>query len=158
MVDDERSGPISGVSSVRADAPRADAETQSASFDVGKLRLELSAAPGAARLVVATDEARDTYVVDPDALASWAAATAKLLTLEPATEPGERAEFRAPFLIDRESRASIAFEALVSGNGVNHRLLVLGAEERVAGLMTTAVVIRGICEASKGAAALARPS
>lgn len=158
MVADERSGPISGVSSVRVDAPRADAETQSASFDVGGLRLELSAAPGATRLVVATDDARDTYVVDPSALAAWAAATAKLLTLEPATDPDGRAEFRAPFLIDRESRASIAFEGLVSESGVSYRLLVHGAGERVAGLMTTAAVVRGVCEAAKGAGSLARPS
>jgi hypothetical protein len=138
--------------------PRAEGGTQSASFDVGALRLELSAAPGATRLVVATDNARDTYVVDPAALASWAAATAKLLTLEPATDRDERAEFRAPFLIDRESRASIAFEGLVSEIGVSYRLLVHGAEERVAGLMTTAAVIRGVCEAAKGAGSLARPS
>jgi hypothetical protein len=158
VVADERSGPRSGVSSVRVDAPRADAETQSASFDVGELRLELSAAPGAARLVVATDDARDTYVVDPAALAAWAAATAKLLTLEPATDPDERAEFRAPFLIDRESRASIAFEGLVTESGVSYRLLVHGAGERVAGLMTTGAVVRGVCEAAKGAGSLARPS
>jgi hypothetical protein len=158
VVGDERSGPISGVSSVRAEVPRTEGETQSASFDVGGLRLELSAAPGATRLVVATDDARDTYVVDPAALASWAVATAKLLTLEPATNPDERAEFRTPFLIDRESRASIAFEGLVSEGGVSYRLLVRGAGERVAGLMTTAAVVRGVCEAARGAGSLARPA
>ena len=157
MVADERSGPLSGIS-VRVDAPRTEGETQSASFDVGGLRLELSAAPGAARLVVAANDARDTYVVDPAALASWATATAKLLALEPSCGPDERAEFRAPFLIDRESRASIAFEGLVSETGVSYRLLVYGAGERVAGLMTTAALIRGVCEAASGAGSLARPS
>jgi len=157
VVADERSGPISGVSSARVDAPRAEGETQSASFDVGGLRLELSAAPGATRLVVATEDARDTYVVDPVALASWATTTAKLLTLEPASGPDRRAEFRAPFLIDRESRASIAFEGLVFESGVSYRLLVHGAEERVAGFMTTAALLRGVCEAASGAATLARP-
>ena len=156
MVADDRPGPISGVSSVRADAPRTDGAIQSASFDVGGLRLEFSAAPGATRLVVAADDARDTYVVDPAALGAWAAATRKLLTLEPAAGSDGRAEFRAPFLIDRESRASIAFEGLVADNGVSYRLLVHGAGERIAGFMTTAAVIRGVCEAASGAGSVGR--
>src|SRR5687768_9726221 len=59
--------------------------TQTASFDVGDVRRELAAAPGAARLVVADGTARDISVVDPAALAEWSRAIAWLLSLAPAS-------------------------------------------------------------------------
>jgi len=128
---------------------------QSALFEIGGLRLEFSASPGAARLVVSGDGARDTYVVDPSALAHWAASTEKLLTLRAMPEAAARVEFRAPFLIDREGRESIAFEGLVSELGVSFRLLVTGARNKVAGLMIEPEVVRGVAEAAGGAALVA---
>jgi hypothetical protein len=156
VVADERSGSVSGLSSTPTSPPRSDADIQSASFHVGELELELTAAPGAARLVVAGDGARDVYVVDPSALAAWAEATAKLLSLSAVEGAAARADFRAPFLIDREDRASIAVEGLVSENGVTYRLLVSGASDRVAGLITTADLVRDVVEAARGAVVVAR--
>ena len=154
MVADDRSGALPGVSSL-ASASRAGAKTQSASFDVGSVRLELSAAPGAARLVVVLDGQQDTHVIGPAELGAWSAATAKLLALLPASRADERAEFRAPYLTDREGRASIAVEGLVSELGVRYRLLVRRASGTVRGIMTDAELTRGLAEAAAGAAALA---
>ena len=156
VVADDRSGPLAGLSSSAGSVPRTPGETQSASFAVGSLRLELTASPGAARLVVGDARAKDTYVVDPESLAAWAAATRKLLALRPAKNASDRMEYRAPFLFDREHRASIAFEGLVSEYAVTYRLLVSGASEKVAGLMTTAEVVRGVAEAADGAGTVAR--
>jgi hypothetical protein len=156
VVADERSGSLSGLSSTRTSAPRSDAETQSASFQVGDFQLELAAAPGDARLVVSADGARDVYVVDPSALADWAEATARLLSLSAVEGPADRVDFRAPFLIDREGRASIAVEGLVSEYGVSYRLLVSGASDQVAGLMTTADLVREVIAAAGGAVVVAR--
>jgi len=153
---DERSIPASRLSSSTASEPIAGGTTQTASFQVGGLRLELSAAPGAARLVVAAADDRDTYVVDPTILASWAQACRRLLSLVPARNAGGAAEFRAPFLIDREGRPSIAFEGLVSSEAVTYRLLVTGASSRVAGIMTGAALIRDVSEAALGAVIVAR--
>jgi hypothetical protein len=122
---------------------------------VGSLRLELSAAPGATGLVVSGDGIRDVYVVEPKALAAWASATGRLLTLMPVLQQSERVEYRTPFLIDREGRASIAFEGLVNEHTVSYRLLITGAEEKVAGLMTTAEIVRQVSEAAVGAVAVA---
>jgi hypothetical protein len=155
VVADDRPGPVSNVS-VATSSPRTGAASQSASFGIGALSLELSAAPGAARLVVSDTASRDIYVVDPSALASWSSAVRKLLDLATATNPSERVEFRTPFLIDREGRASIAFEGLVSELGLSYRLLVNGAEGRVAGVMTTSDVVRGVAEAAGGAVLLAQ--
>jgi hypothetical protein len=155
VVADDRSGQSPGVSSLAA-ASRIDAGTQSASFDVGSVRLELSASPGAARLVLAADGSRDTYVIDPSALTAWSSATTKLLSLAPAADPEHRAEFRAPYLIDREGRTSIAFEGLVTELGVGYRLLVSRPSGVVTGIMTTAEVARSVAEAAAGAAAVAR--
>lgn len=154
MVADDRSGALPGVSSL-ASASRAGAETQSASFDVGTVRLELSASPGAARLVVVVEGQQETYVIDPSELGAWSAATAKLLALLPASNADERAEFRAPYLTDREGRASIAVEGLVSEHGVQYRVLVSRASGAVRGIMADAELARGLAEAAAGAAALA---
>lgn len=139
-----------------ARGPIADDATQTASFAIGALRLELSAAPGAARLVVASGEDREVYVVEPAALTSWADATGRLLALTAAADAASAAEYRAPFLIDREGRASIAFEGLVTEHGVAYRLLVTGAAARIAGIMTTADLVRGVTDAVVGAVAVAR--
>ena len=155
---DERSGPLSGLAPNTADAARKDARTQSATFQIGGLGLELSASPGAARLVVGDHRTRDTYVVDPVALSAWGTATAKLLTLAPARSAQDRIEIRTPFLVDREGRRSIAFEGLVYEHGVTYRLLVSGARDKIAGIMTTEDVVRGVSDAARGAGALGRPS
>lgn len=156
MIADDRSGPGPGVSSSTATPRRADAEMQSASFEIGGLRLDFSASPGAARLVVSGDGARDTYVVEPSGLADWAGSTEKLLALREVPDSAARVEFRTPFLIDREGRESIALEGLVSELGVSYRLLITGAKNQVAGLMIETEVVRGVVEAAAGAAALAQ--
>ena len=155
MAADERSAPASRLSP-SASEPIAGGTTQTASFQVGALRLELSASPGAARLVVAADDVRDIYVVDPAALASWAKGCRQLLSLVRAERASGAAEFRAPFLVDREGRTSIAFEALVSAGAVTYRLLVSGASSRVAGIMTERELIVGVTDAALGAVAVAR--
>ncbi len=62
-------------------APSARRATHSATFEIVGWRVELSASAGAARLVIVGDGAQYTHLVDPGALAAWAAATTKLLAL-----------------------------------------------------------------------------
>jgi hypothetical protein len=157
MVDDDRSRPTSDLNELTPTASIGSVEgaPQTASFAVGALRVELTAAPGAARLVVSANGSRDIYVVDPDALAEWAAALGRLLSIGPAIDQSHRADYRAPFLIDREGRQSVALEALVTEETVGYRLLVTGAAGRLAGLMTTAELVREIANAAAGAAVLA---
>ncbi len=157
MVDDDRSRPTSDLNELTASPSTGSVEgaPQTASFAVGGLEVEFTAAPGAARLVVSADRSRDIYVVDPDALAAWAAAIRSLLSIGPATDQSHRADYRAPFLIDREGRQSVALEALVTEQAVSYRLLVTGAAGRLAGLMTTAELVREIADAAAGAAAVA---
>ena len=144
-------GPASPVAST---GPSAD--TQSASFDLGDVRVELAASPGAARVVVGAGEVRDIYVVDPASLADWSRAIERLLALGPASSERERAEYRSPFLFDREGRSSIAVEALV-GASVSYRVIVQGADSRVAGIMTTRETVRGLAAAAWGAVLVAAP-
>ena len=99
---------------------------------------------------------RDIYVIDPAALSAWAQGTRRLLSLEPATHAAHAAELRAPFLTDREGRASIAFEGLVAVRAVTYRLLVTGASGRIAGVMTPADIVRGVTDAAAGAVIVAR--
>ena len=156
MPADDRSASASALSSGTNRASTTGSATQTASFAIGALRVELIAAPGTARLVFSTGDDREVYVVEPAALASWASATARLLSLTPAGEAGDGAQYRAPFLIDREGRPAVAFEGLVSAQAVAFRMLVTGAESRVAGIMTTADIIRDITNAAGGAVAVAR--
>ena len=155
MVADDRPGPLSNVPTSTS-TPGLGAASQSASFGVGALCLELSAAPGAARLVVSDNTSRDIYVVEPSTLSAWSSSVRRLLDLAAATTRSERVEFRTPFLIDREGRPSIAFEGLVSEHGLSYRLLVYGAEGRVAGVMTTSDIVRGVAEAAGGAVRVAQ--
>lgn len=154
MVDNEGSGTASRVSPPRV-SESTSAATQTASFDVPPFRLELSAAPGAARLVVAHGDDRDIYVVDPAALTAWANAFDRLISLETWRKPRGPVEFRAPFLIDREGRASVAFHGIVDQHAVSYRLLVCGAASRVVGVPTTADVVRDVGAAVAGAVAIA---
>jgi hypothetical protein len=157
VVDDGRARPTSDVNELTASRAvgSANAAPQTAGFTVGSIQLELTAAPGAARLVVAAGGSRDTYVVDPNALSAWATEITRLLSLAPATTPSQRADYRAPFLVDREGRQSVTFEALVGDQAVGYRLLVSGAAGRVAGLMTTPDLVREIAGAAVGAVLLA---
>ena len=168
---DDRSAPASAFSRTTASESAVGGSTQTASFAVGALRLDLVAAPGATRVEVSSGNDRDLYVVEPAALASWARATVRLLSLTPAGDAARGAEYRAPFLIDREGRPAIAFEGLVAAHAVTFRLLVSGtgrsrgsdpldpvvsvAESRVAGVMTTAEIIRGVTDAASGAVRVA---
>jgi hypothetical protein len=129
---------------------------QSASFQIGSVRLEMSASPGEARLVIAADGTRGAHVIDAAALAAWAVSTTRLFTLAAASAADQRAEFRSPYLLDREGTATIAFEGLVSENGVGYRLLVTRGPSGITGIMTTADVARSVAEAAAGAAAVAR--
>lgn len=156
MVADDRPGPLLGLSSSPASVLRTDGR-QSAAFEIVGLRLELSASPGVARLAIAGDGSSDTYVLDAAGLAAWAVAITQLLSLEPAGGVRGCVAVRAPFLIDREGRPSIAFEALVSELGVGYRLLVHGGADKAPGLVTTAEVVHGMAQAAAGAATLAGP-
>jgi len=156
VVGDDRVAPLSGLSSSPPKPLHTDGR-QSASFEVVGLRLELSASPGAARLVIAGDRSSETYVVEAAALAAWAVDTTKLLSLESAGRPQDRMAIRTPFLVDREGRPSIAFEALVSELGVGYPLLVGGDADQPAGLTATADVVQGMAQAAAGAATLAGP-
>jgi hypothetical protein len=155
---DDRTGSAPNLSPSVAPPAGARADTQTASFEVAQFRLELTAATGAARLVVVHTGARDIYVVEPTTLANWARSLERLLALTPATGPYQRAEYRSPFLIDREGRASIAFEALVSETGVSFRLMVQEAESRVVGVVTTDGTVREVAEAATGVVSVARGS
>lgn len=104
--------------------------------------------------MVAAGEVRDIYVVDPAALAAWSRSVERLLTLIPAATERDWVEYRSPFLIDREGRASIAVEGLVAAT-VAYRLIVHGADSLVAGIMTTRETIRGLADAAAGAVAVA---
>jgi hypothetical protein len=148
--------PLSGLSAAPMSSARSESDTRSATFDIVGIRLELSASPGDARLAVSSGDDSDVYLVEQAELVTWAAATIKLLSLQPAESDTDRAEIRAPFLFDTEGRPSIAFEALVSHQGVGYRLLVSGAAEMVAGFVTTAEVVRGVAQAAAGAGTVAR--
>jgi len=171
---DDRSAPVSAFSHAAATESTAGGAAQTASFAVGALRLDLIAACGAARVVVWSGEEREVYVVEPAALASWARATVRLLSLTPAGGAAHGAEYRAPFLIDREGRPAIAFEGLVAAQAVTFRLLrfsrgsdpgsdpldrldpvVSEAESRAAAVMTTADIIRDVTDAASGAVKVA---
>ena len=171
MAADDRSAPAS-VSRTPAGESTVRGATQTASFAIGTLRLDLIAAPGAARVVVSSGDDRDVYVVEPAALSSWARATVRLLSLAPASDTAGGAEYRAPFLIDREGRPAVAFEGVVTAQAVTFRLLslsrgsdpldrdpldrvVIGAESPVSRIVTTADTIRGVTDAASGAAAVA---
>jgi hypothetical protein len=155
---DDRTGSAPKLSPSVALPASARADTQTASFEVAHFRLELTASTGAARLVVVQAGARDIYVVEPATLANWARSLERLLALTPATSPHERAEYRSPFLIDREGRVSIAFEGLVSETGVSFRLLVQEAESRLVRIVTTARTVREVAEAATGVVSVARGS
>lgn len=157
MAADDRSGPVSGLSSSPKTSVRADNQ-HSATFEVVGWHIELSASPGFARLAIAGNQARYTQLVEPRALAEWAIATTKLLTLRPADSARGRAAIRAPFLLDREARPSIAFEALVSEQSVGYRLLIDGDATPLTTLVTTADVVRGMVQAAAGIGRLAQPS
>ena len=158
MTTDDRTGSAPNLSPSLTSPASARADTQTASFEVAQFRLELTAAPGAARLVVVRTDARDIYVVEPATLADWARSLERLLGLTPATSPHERAEYRSPFLIDREGRASVAFEGLVSESGVAFRLLVQGAESAIVRIHTTAGTVREMADAAAGAVSVTRGS
>ena len=154
MVDEEGSGGASRVSVPRT-SDATTGTTQTASFDVPPFRLELSAASGAARLVVAHGDDRDIYVVDPVALGTWANAFTRLLSLDSWGKPRGEVEFRAPFLIDREGRASVAFHGIVNEHGLTYQLLVCGAASRIVGVPTTGDVVRDVASAVAGAVRVA---
>ena len=154
---DDRSGPVSGLSSSPNSSVRADGQ-HSATFEVLGWRLELSASPGFARLAITGVEARYTHLVDPRALAAWAIATTKLLSLRPADSARGRAAIRAPFLLDREGQPSIAFEARVSEQGVGYQMLIGGNAKPLTSLVTTGDVVRGMAQAAAGIGRVAQPS
>ena len=161
MVSDERAGPVSALtpSSAAARPTHPDgppSEARSASFDVGGFRIELTARGGAATLAVTAGEARDSYLIDPETLDRWADGTARLLALSPASGPGGRADYRAPFLMDAEGRAALAFESVVTEHGVAHRLLVMGEGGRVAALAATVDTLSDLIAAARGAVSFAR--
>ena len=157
MAADDRSGPVSGLSSSPTSSVRAEGQ-HSATFEIAEWRLELSASPGAARLEVVGDRARDTHMVELGALAAWAVATTKLLSLQPAESARGRAAIRAPFLVDRHGQPTIAFEAMVSEYGVVYRLLIGREHGPGASLVTTDDVLRGMAQAAEGIGRVARPS
>ena len=155
MTADDRTSSATNLSQSAQHSLLSTGDTQTASFVVGDVSLELTAAPGAARLVVIAASSRDVYVVDPASLSAWASAIERLVTLTPAAMPSEHAEYRSPFLIDREGRPSIAFEGLV-GDTVTYRLVVNGTGSRAVSVPTAAETVRAISEAASGAIAVAR--
>jgi hypothetical protein len=153
---DDRTSAASKLSRSAGSSVLSAGSVQTASFGFGDLRVELTASPGAARVVVATVEARDIYVVDPAALADWSRAVERLLALGPATTERDHAEYRSPFLIDREGRASIAVEAIVTER-VAYRLVVQGAESRLGAVMSSRESVRGLAVAAAGIVSVANP-
>ena len=150
--------PLSGLSSAPPSATPSAGRAQSATFDVVGIRLELSASAGAARVIVSRAGGHETFAIEPAALAAWAVATTKLLSLQPAAIPSDRADIRAPFLFDIEGRPAIAFEARVSELGVGYRLLVDAGAEPTVGVVTTAEVVRDVAQAAAGVGTAARAS
>jgi len=154
---DDRSGPVSGLSTSPTNSVRAEGQ-HSATFEIVGWRVELSASAGAARLVIVGDGAQHTHLVDPGALAAWAAATTKLLALRPAETARGPAAIRAPFLVDREGQPAVAFEAMVSEHSLGYRMLVRGGEGPLASLVTTEDVVRGMAQAAAGVGSVVQPS
>ena len=157
MAADDRPGPVSGLSSSPKSPVRAEGQ-YSATFEIVGWRVELSASAAVARLVILGDGTRLSHVIECGALDAWAAATTKLLSLRPAENARGRAAIRAPFLVDREGEASIAFEATVSEQGLGFRLLIRGGEDPLASLVTTEDIVRGVAQAAAGIARVARPT
>lgn len=157
MAADDRSGPVSGLSSSPTSSVRAEGQ-HSATFEIVGWCLELSASPGAARLEIVGDRSRETHMVEPGALVAWAVATTQLLSLQPAESSRGRAAIRAPFLVDRDGQSTIAFEALVSEYGVGYRLLIGREQGSGASLVTSGEVVRGMAQAAEGIGRVARSS
>ena len=164
MVSNERAGPASALTPsidatrpvIPTDAGIRSVDDRTATFDIGGFRVELAARDGATTLSVSGAEGRNTFLIDPEALDRWADGTARLLGLSSASGPDERADFRAPFLIDAEGRAALAFESVVTEQGVAHRLLVMGQDGRVAALPTSVDHLREMVAAARGAVSFAR--
>ncbi len=162
MVANERAGPVSSLVTTTAAGSVSSSDSssgtpgQTAAFDIDAIRIEIAVRDGAATLSVAKGPDRDVYRVEPAVLDQWAASTSRLLELMPASGPGERAEFRAPFLIDIDGRAAIAFESSVAEQGVVHRCLLVGAAGQIGSAYVAPELIRDLLEAARGAAAVAR--
>ncbi len=164
MVSNERAGPGSALTpSIDATRPAfpSDSRTSSevartATFDLGGYHIEFAARDGLTTLSVSGAEARNSYLIDPETLDRWAEGTARLLGLSSASGPSERADFRAPFLMDAEGRAALAFESVVTEQGVAHRLLVMGQDGRVAALPASVADLREMVAAARGAVSFAR--
>jgi hypothetical protein len=164
VVSDERASPVPAFTpSIDATAPThpsdgrgTPVDAPTASFDVGGFRIELTARSGAPTLDIIVSDARDTYVLDLETLDGWADGTARLLALSPAPRPGERADYRAPFLLDIEGRAALAFESVVTERGVAHRLLVMGQGGRVAALAASTETLTDLIAAARGTVSFGR--
>ena len=177
MVSDERASPVSAFTpSIDATAPThpndgraTPVDVQTASFDVGgnltawglgEPADDLSnvrVCPGSMTFVGTTLQwFDDTYVIDPETLDCWTDGTARLLALSPASRPGERADYRAPFLMDIEGRAALAFESVVTEHGVAHRLLIMGQGGRVAALAASTEMLTDLIAAARGTVSFAR--
>ena len=164
MVSDDRAGrvsaftpPIPATPSQRPNGTVArPTETQSASFAVGGFTVELVAAAGSAMLSITAGDDRDDYRIDAEMLEQWAGGTARLLELTPASSPSGRADFRAPFLMDTDGRASIAFESSVTEGHVTHRFLIMGQGGRVAVVAASADLVGELVDAARGAVRFSR--
>ena len=164
MVSDDRAGrasaftpPIASTSSQRQNGTVAGpTETQSASFAIGGFTVELVASAAFAMLGIVSGDDRDNYRIDPDMLDQWAAGTARLLDLTPAAGPSGRAEFRAPFLMDMDGRASIAFESAVTEGHVAHRFLIMGQGGRLGVVAASADLVGELVDAARGAVRFSR--
>jgi hypothetical protein len=131
-------------------------DARSASFSIGGFTLELVATDGTVTLNVVAGHDRDAYRLDAAVLDRWADGTSRLIGLSPASSPTATAEFRAPFLMDIEGRASVAFESSVTQGGVAHRLLLMRREGRVAAIATSADLLGELIDAARGAARFSR--
>jgi len=164
VVSDERAGRVSAYSPPAAATPSQPrngtvarpTEAQTASFAIGEFTVELAASAASAILSITAGDDRDDYRIDPEMLDQWAGSTARLLELTPAASPSGRAEFRAPFLMDTDGRASIAFESAVTEGHVGHRLLIMGQGGRVAVVAAPADLVGELVDAARGAVRFSR--
>ena len=164
MVSDERAGRVSAFTPPITATPSQPqngtvarpTEAQTASFSIGGFTVELVASAASATLSIVAGDDRDDYRIDPAMLDQWAGGTARLLELTPAGSPSGRAEFRAPFLMDTNGRASIAFESAVLEGHVAHRFLIMGQGGRVAVVATSADLVSELVDAARGAVRFAR--
>ena len=157
VVDDDRSRPTSDLNELTPSAPIGPprARHRPPALPLAPSRSSLRLRPVRRGLSFPPDGSRDIDVRRPGGAGSHGRPSSLGCCRSFRPSPSHRADYRAPFDIDREGRHPLRWRRWLPTQAVGYRLLVTGELGRVAGLMTTAGLVREIADASAGAALFA---